>query len=126
MKLDHYLHLLGPGELSEYLINTCSFPCSVCGIDLAVFCAALLRREIREMEIFRSIGWTRSIFWSGRALLVVGPGPGDAVHRLPDLFIVSAYQDSRASEEFRALGHNPTIHPFAYNPEWIEVFVFRV
>lgn len=126
MKLDHYLHLLGPGELSEYLINTCYFSRSVCGIDLAVFCAALLRREIREMEIFRSGGWTRSIFWSGRALLVTSPGPGDIVHRLPDSFIVSAYQDSRASDEFRALGYNPTIHPFAYNPEWIECFVFRV
>lgn len=126
MKLDHCLHLLGPGELSEYLVNTSSFPRSVGGIDLAVFCAALLKREIREMEVFRSGSWARSIFWSGRGLLVIGPEPGEIIPHSPESLVVSVYRNSRASEEFRALGHTPTIHPFAYNPEWTECFVFRV
>ena len=126
MKLDHYLHLLGPDELANYLVNAFYFPRATCGIDLAVFCAALLKREIREMEIFRGGSWARSIFWSGRGLLLIGPEPGEVVLYSAESLVISVYRNSKISDDFRSLGHAPTIHPLAYNPEWTECFVFRV
>lgn len=126
MKLDHFLHLLGPDELSSYLCSALNFPRSTSGIDLAVFCAALLRREIREIEIFRGGGWARSIFWSGRGLLVIGPEPGERIQHTPESLVISVYRNSKASDDFVALGHTPTIHPFAYNPEWTECFIFPI
>lgn len=126
MKLNQFLHLLEPTELTQYLIHVEDFPREAGGILLFDFCTSLLNRGIREIEIFRSGGWVRSVFWSGRGLLIISPEPGEVLPPRPDAFIVSAYVDSPMSAVLKAAGHWPTMHPFSYNPEWTECFVFKI
>lgn len=126
MKLDSFLHLLSPAELAEYLVAVNDFPASAGGFPLEEFVAAILRKEVRELELFKSGSWARSLFWSARGLVIVSPDIGECIVNQPDIVCISVYRDSQIYKRMCSFGCRPTIHPFAYNPEWTECFIFNI
>jgi hypothetical protein len=126
MKLDSFLHLFSPAELAEYLVAVNDFPASAGGFPLEEFVAAILRKEVRELELFKSGSWARSLFWSARGLVIVSPDIGECIINQPDIVCISVYRDSQIYKRMCSFGCRPTIHPFAYNPEWTECFIFNI
>lgn len=126
VKLNNFLHLLSPPELVEYLVAVNDFPVSAGGFPLEEFVSAILRKEVRELELFKAGNWYRSLFWSVKGLVVISPDMGECVINQPDIVVISVYRESQVCKRMRAFGCRPAIHPFAYNPEWTECFIFNI
>ena len=123
MKLDHYLHLLSPSSLGDFLVLQGGFPPVLAPFSILEIADALLCKQIREIEIVKTGEYSVFVFWSsGR--LIMGRRQLDCAYYGPQLLILSAYRGSAFTLDPRLLGRS-SIHPFAYNPEWVECFVLK-
>jgi hypothetical protein len=124
MKLNHYLHLLSPSSLGDFLVLYGGFPPVLAPFSILDVADALLHKQIREIEIVKPGEYSVFVFWSsGR--LVMGRRQLDCTYYGPQLLILSAYRGSAFTFDQRLIGRSSSIHPFAYNPEWVECFVLK-
>lgn len=124
MKLNHYLHLLGPSSLGDFLVLQGGFPPVLTPFSILDIADSLLCKQIREIEIVKSGNYSVFVFWSsGR--LVMGRRQLDCAYYGQQLLILSAYKGSAFTFDRRLAGHS-SIHPFELSKDWIECFVFKI
>ena len=117
---------MDPTGLSRYLSSVGGFPATAGPLTLLDIATNLLSRGIREVEVFKGGRWHASAFWGSRALLLVPHSDSEILASMPDIVVVSAFYESQFSAKMKACGMTSTIHPFVYNPEWVECFVLKV